>query len=71
MTLIATRGKKNFRFSGFEATGVYVYEETLVGWPESKVFWQHKDGHSVGLAPTQTDFPDRKSSGFFKLPLRE
>jgi hypothetical protein len=30
-----------------------VYEETLIGWPESKVFWQHKDGYSTGLAPVE------------------
>jgi len=34
-----------------EAVTVYIYEDTLVGWPESKVFWQHKDGFSCGLAP--------------------
>ena len=27
------------------------YEEALVGWPESKVFWEHEKGYSVGLAP--------------------
>ncbi len=27
------------------------YEEALVGWPESKVFWEHEEGYSVGLAP--------------------
>lgn len=30
--------------------GPYQYEDTLVGWPESKVFWQHEKGYSVGLA---------------------
>ena len=29
----------------------YVYEEPLVGWPESKVYWASKAGPSVGLAP--------------------
>jgi hypothetical protein len=29
----------------------YVYEEPLVGWPESKVYWARKAGPSVGLAP--------------------
>lgn len=46
---------ENFRFRGFEADAMYIYEETLVGWPESKVFWQHKDGYSAGLAPTETN----------------
>lgn len=27
------------------------HEEAFVGWPESKVFWKHEEGYSVGLAP--------------------
>ena len=46
---------ENFRFRGLEAAAIYIYEETLVGWPESKVFWQHKDSYSAGLAPIETD----------------
>ena len=35
----------------------YVHEESLVGWPESKVYWAREAGPSVGLAPLnfQTD----------------
>ena len=33
----------------------YVYKQNLIGWPESRVFWQHKDGYSAGLAPTETN----------------
>jgi hypothetical protein len=29
----------------------YVHEESLVGWPESKVYWARQAGPSVGLAP--------------------
>ncbi len=29
----------------------YVHEESLVGWPESKVYWASQAGPSVGLAP--------------------
>ena len=29
----------------------YVHEESLVGWPESKVFWAKETGPSVGVAP--------------------
>lgn len=29
----------------------YQYEETLVGWPESKVYWANDRGPAVGLAP--------------------
>jgi hypothetical protein len=29
----------------------YVYEERLVGWPESKVFWAKESGASIGVAP--------------------
>jgi hypothetical protein len=47
---------ENFRFRGIEVRGVYVYEEILVGWPEKRVFWQHEDGYSAGLAPIETDF---------------
>ncbi|PTR17662.1 hypothetical protein C8R31_101829 [Nitrosospira sp. Nsp2] len=46
---------QNFRFRGFEVTDVYVYEETLIGWPESKVFWQYQEGYSAGLAPVEID----------------
>ena len=34
-----------------EVLGPYVYEEILVDWPESKVFWAKKSGASVGVAP--------------------
>ena len=30
------------------------HEETLIGWPESKVFWEHEEGYSVGLAPLKS-----------------
>ncbi len=29
----------------------YVHEESLVGWPESTVYWASQAGPSVGLAP--------------------
>ena len=29
----------------------YVHEESLVGWPESTVYWAKDDGPSVGIAP--------------------
>ena len=29
----------------------YIYEESLVGWPESKVYWASEAGPCVGLAP--------------------
>jgi hypothetical protein len=29
----------------------YVHEESLIGWPESKVYWANHAGPSVGLAP--------------------
>ena len=29
----------------------YIHEESLVGWPESKVYWASEAGPSVGLAP--------------------
>ena len=29
----------------------YDYEEALVGWPESKVYWANDRGPAVGLAP--------------------
>lgn len=36
----------------------YVHEESLVGWPESKVYWASQAGPSVGLAPLNFR-PDR------------
>jgi|1186.fasta_scaffold104732_1 hypothetical protein len=33
------------------STAPYVYEEELAGWPESKVYWESKEGPSIGLAP--------------------
>jgi hypothetical protein len=32
-------------------TAPYLYEESLVGFPESKVYWAKKFGPSLGLAP--------------------
>lgn len=32
----------------------YVHEECLEGWPETKVFWRHDSGASVGLAPVMS-----------------
>ena len=29
----------------------YAYEERLVGWPESKVFWAKESGPCLGVAP--------------------
>lgn len=29
----------------------YMHEETLVGWPEPKVYWANDRGPAVGLAP--------------------
>ena len=29
----------------------YLHEESLVGWPESRVFWAKDVGPSVGIAP--------------------
>ena len=29
----------------------YRHEQTLVGWPESKVYWANDRGPAVGLAP--------------------
>jgi hypothetical protein len=32
----------------------YIYEEKIVGWPETTVFWDKKEGDCVGLAPTDS-----------------
>lgn len=37
--------------SPYDFLDPYVYEEPLVGWPESKVFWAKEIGPSVGVAP--------------------
>ncbi|MEO9061494.1 MAG: hypothetical protein ABI270_05570 [Nitrosospira sp.] len=33
----------------------YVHAEVLVGWPETKVFWDHGTGPSVGIAISNAD----------------
>ena len=38
-------------FRWYAWLGPFWHEETLVGWPESKVFWEHEEGYSIGLAP--------------------
>ena len=34
-----------------DALDPYVYEEPLVGWPESRVFWAKESGPCIGVAP--------------------
>ena len=41
----------------------YVHEETLVGWPESQVFWAKNTGPSVGIAPLVLSPADRRFDG--------
>ena len=36
----------------------YVHEETLVDWPEPKVFWAKESGPSLGIAALTTSSPD-------------
>ncbi len=41
-------------YAVFHYSGTLVpdtHEESLVGWPESKVFWVKKTGASIGVAP--------------------
>ncbi len=35
----------------------YMHEETLVGWPEPKVYWANDRGPAVGLAPLGLSTP--------------
>lgn len=35
-----------------DAMDPYNYEQPLVGFPESKVYWASRVGPSVGIAPT-------------------
>jgi hypothetical protein len=39
-----------FKTTG-ESRDPYVHEESLVGWPESTVFWAKAAGPSLGIAP--------------------
>ena len=39
-----------FKTTG-ESRDPYVHEESLVGWPESKVFWAKSVGPSLDIAP--------------------
>jgi hypothetical protein len=36
----------------------YVYKQTLVGWPEPRVFWAKETGPSLGIAPLLSPPPD-------------
>lgn len=36
---------------GYDAIDPYIHEETLIGWPEPRVFWDQVEGFSTGLAP--------------------
>jgi hypothetical protein len=36
----------------------YVYKQTLVGWPEPRVFWARETGPSLGIAPLISSPPD-------------
>ena len=40
----------------------YTHEETLVGWPEAKVFWEKQSGLSLGIAALTSFPPDWSSS---------
>ena len=42
----------------------YNYEETLVGWPESKVYWANDRGPAVGLAPLNATSRSDDQVGF-------
>ncbi|PTR16079.1 hypothetical protein C8R31_10293 [Nitrosospira sp. Nsp2] len=44
--------------------GPYHYEETLVGWPESKVYWANDRGPAVGLAPLDATSRSDDQLGF-------
>ncbi|WON73903.1 hypothetical protein [Nitrosospira sp. Is2] len=44
--------------------GPYHYEETLVGWPESKVYWANDRGPAVGLAPLDATSRSDDQMGF-------
>lgn len=38
-------------FNAYGSLSPYIHKETLVGWPEPMVYWDHPAGPSVGLAP--------------------
>ena len=42
----------------------YRHEETLVGWPESKVYWANARGPAVGLAPLDATSRSADQMGF-------
>jgi hypothetical protein len=37
--------------SPFDSFFPYLHEQSLMGWPESQVFWAKETGPSVGMAP--------------------
>ena len=44
--------------SSDEHPPLYIHEQPVSGWPESKVFWAHETGPSVGIAPILSCTPD-------------
>jgi hypothetical protein len=41
-----------------EPPAPYVHEQSISGWPESRVFWARETGPSVGIAPLLTSILD-------------
>jgi hypothetical protein len=39
---------------GYDSIDPYIHEQLLTDWPETKVFWERKDGYSTGLAPVSS-----------------
>jgi hypothetical protein len=50
---IVSRLHQTARMAGEMRRVEYPYAESLRGWPERTVYWQHATGPSVGVAPAR------------------
>jgi hypothetical protein len=56
--------------SSDEHPPLYIHEQTVSGWPESRVFWAHETGPSVGIAPIPSCTPDAERDVNSPSPAR-
>ena len=56
--------------SSDEHPPLYIHEQPVSGWPESRVFWAHETGPSVGIAPIPSCTPDAERDVNSPSPAR-
>jgi hypothetical protein len=48
---VITRTHSRVNMRAADRAAEYPHAETLMGWPESRVYWRDASGRSVGVAP--------------------